>query len=241
MLLLRSILFFILMLLNTIILATPLGLFAPLLPFRFRSQIANTWGKLNLWFLDKTCNLNYQITGWENLPEHSAIIMSKHQSAWETITMRGLFPPEQAWIFKRELLWIPFLGWALAAVGSISINRSNGRVAMRQVIAKGTEKLNKGRLVIIFPEGTRVAPGERKRYGLGGAILAEKSGYPIIPVAHNAGVFWRRRGVKKYPGTIQMVIGQPIDPTGKSASEIIAEVEEWIESTVAGLPQELDQ
>lgn len=152
--------------------------------------------------------------------------------------MRGLFPPEQAWILKRELMWIPFFGWALAAVGSISINRSSGRAAMRQVITKGTEKLNMGRLVMIFPEGTRVAPGERKKYGLGGAILAEKSGYPIIPVAHNAGVFWRRRGVKKHPGTVQMVIGEPIDPKGKSTNEIIAEVEEWIETTVATLPSQ---
>ncbi len=151
--------------------------------------------------------------------------------------MRGLFPPEQAWILKRELMWIPLFGWALAAVGSIGINRSSGRSAIKQVIAKGTERLQKGRLVMIFPEGTRVAPGERKRYGMGGALLAEKSGYPIIPVAHNAGVFWRRRGVKKYPGTIQMVIGQPIDTKDKKANEIIAEVEEWIESTVAGLPQ----
>jgi len=152
--------------------------------------------------------------------------------------MRGIFPPEQAWILKRELMWIPLFGWALAAVGSISINRSSGRAAMRQVITKGTKKLQMGRLVMIFPEGTRVAPGERKRYGLGGAILAEKSGYPIIPVAHNAGVYWRRRGVQKYPGTVQMVIGEPIDPKGKSANEIIAEVEEWIETTVADLPSQ---
>lgn len=207
-----------------------------LLPFRPRCQMANAWGKACLWLLKVTCNLKYEIKGWENLPEHSAIIMSKHQSAWETIAMRGVFPPEQAWILKRELMWIPFFGWALAAVGSISINRSSGRAAMRQVITKGTEKLNMGRLVMIFPEGTRVAPGERKKYGLGGAILAEKSGYPIIPVAHNAGVFWRRRGVEKYPGTVQMVIGEAIDPKGKSANEIIAEVEEWIESTVADLP-----
>ncbi len=236
MLLIRSILFFILLLIITVLYALPIITIGMLLPFRPRCQMANAWGKACLWLLKVTCNLKYEIKGWENLPEHSAIIMSKHQSAWETIAMRGVFPPEQAWILKRELMWIPFFGWALAAVGSISINRSSGRAAMRQVITKGTEKLNMGRLVMIFPEGTRVAPGERKKYGLGGAILAEKSGYPIIPVAHNAGVFWRRRGVEKYPGTVQMVIGEAIDPKGKSANEIIAEVEEWIESTVADLP-----
>lgn len=238
MLLFRSILFFILLLINTIIFAIPVFTIGMLMPFRNRCQIANAWGKSSLWLLKITCNLKHEVNGWGNLPEHSAIIMAKHQSAWETIAMRGLFPPEQAWILKRELMWIPFFGWALAAVGSISINRSSGRAAMRQVITKGTEKLNMGRLVMIFPEGTRVAPGERKKYGLGGAILAEKSGYPIIPVAHNAGVYWRRRGVKKHPGTVQMVIGEPIDPKGKSTNEIIAEVEEWIETTVATLPSQ---
>jgi len=238
MLLIRSILFFILLLISTVLFALPIFTIGMLMPFRPRCQMANAWGKTCLWLLKITCNLKYEVKGWENLPEHSAIIMAKHQSAWETIAMRGIFPPEQAWILKRELMWIPFFGWALAAVGSISINRSSGRAAMRQVIAKGTEKLKMGRLVMIFPEGTRVAPGERKRYGMGGAILAEKSGYPIIPVAHNAGVYWRRRGVQKYPGTVQMVIGEPIDPKGKSTNEIIAEVEEWIETTVAGLPSQ---
>ncbi len=241
MILFRSLLFFLLLLLNTILFAIPVFSIGMVVPFRTRCKMANAWGQTALWLLEKTCGLKHEINGWENLPEHSAIIMSKHQSAWETIAMRGLFPTEQAWILKRELMWIPLFGWALAAVGSISIDRSSGRAAMRQVISKGTEKLKKGRLVMIFPEGTRVAPGERKRYGLGGAILAEQSGYPIIPVAHNAGVFWRRRGVKKHPGTIQMVIGEPIDPKGKSANEIIAEVEEWIESTVENLPQAPDQ
>ncbi|MCP4996278.1 MAG: 1-acyl-sn-glycerol-3-phosphate acyltransferase, partial [Gammaproteobacteria bacterium] len=120
---------------------------------------------------------------------------------------------------------------------AIGIDRSSGRVAMRQVIAKGTERLKQGRLVIIFPEGTRVAPGERKRYGLGGALLAEKSGYPIVPIAHNAGVFWRRRGVRKYPGTIQVVIGPVIETKNRPAAEINSQVEEWIESTMATLPQ----
>ena len=240
MLLIRSILFFILLLLSTVIIGTPLATIGLLLPVSYRNLMASVWGKVSLWFLDKTCHLNHHIEGWENLPEHSAIIMAKHQSAWETIAMRGLFPREQAWIFKRELLWIPFLGWALALIDSISINRNSGRSAIKQVITKGTERLQKGRLVMIFPEGTRVAPGERKKYGMGGALLAEKSGYPIIPVAHNAGVFWRRRGIIKYPGTIQMVIGQPIETKDKTASEIIAEVEEWIEATVAELPQSPD-
>ncbi len=236
MLLIRSIIFFTLLLLITIVLTIPLATIGLLMPFRARSQIANTWAKIALWMLDKICGLKYEITGWENLPEHSAIIMSKHQSAWETIAMRGLFPPEQAWIMKRELKWVPVFGLAVTAVQSITINRGNKRQAMQDIITQGIERLKQGRLIMIFPEGTRVDPGQRKRYGTGGAILAEKSGYPIIPVAHNAGIFWRRRDIKKYPGTVQMVIGEPIDPNGKTSNEIIAEVEEWIESTVATLP-----
>ncbi len=241
MILIRSIILFILLLLSVILFALPIVTIGLLLPFHLRCRAANAWGMVCLWMLDVVCNLKYEIKGLENLPEHSAIIMAKHQSAWETIAMRGLFPTEQAWILKRELMWLPLFGWVLALLGSISINRSSGREAMRQVISKGTERLKQGRLVMIFPEGTRVAPGQHKRYGMGGAILAEKSGYPIIPVAHNAGVFWRRRGVKKYPGTVQMVIGEPINPKGKTANEIIAEVEGWIESTVAGLPQTTNQ
>ena len=238
--LIRSTIFFVLLVITTTLFAIPIFTIGLLMPYRPRCQIANAWGKVNLWLLKVICNLRYQVTGWENLPQHEAIILSKHQSAWETIALRGLLPPEQAWVLKRELLWVPLFGWALAAAEAIGIDRSSGRVAMRQVISKGIERLKQGRLVIIFPEGTRVAPGERKRYGMGGAILAEKSGYPIVPIAHNAGVFWRRRGVKKYPGTIQVVIGPAIETDGKSAVELNAQVEEWIESTVATLPQAAD-
>lgn len=238
MILFRSIIFFTLLLLTTTLFAIPMFTIGLLMPYRSRCQIANAWGKLNLWFLSLICGLKYEITGWENLPQRDAIILSKHQSTWETIALRGLLPPEQAWVLKRELLWIPLFGWALAAAEAIGIDRSSGRSAMRQVITKGTKRLKQGRLVIIFPEGTRVAPGERKRYGLGGALLAEKSGYPIVPIAHNAGVFWRRRGVQKYPGTIQLVIGPAIETKDKTANEINTLVEEWIESTVESLPQE---
>jgi 1-acyl-sn-glycerol-3-phosphate acyltransferase len=172
----------------------------------------------------------------EHLEGGNAIILSKHQSAWETIALRGILPFNQAWVLKRELMWVPIFGWALAMVNPIAINRKAGREAARQVITQGTQRLEQGRYVIIFPEGTRVAPGERKKYGHGGAMLAEKSGYPIIPIAHNAGVFWRRRGLKKYPGTIQVVIGPRIETQGLSMKEIHQRVEDWIESTVESLP-----
>ncbi|MCW8948726.1 MAG: 1-acyl-sn-glycerol-3-phosphate acyltransferase, partial [Sedimenticola sp.] len=157
---------------------------------------------------------------------------SKHQSAWETMALRALLPPEQAWVLKRELMWVPFFGWAAATVQPIAINRKAGRKAAKQVIEIGIERLRQKRLVLIFPEGTRVAPGERKRYGMGGALLAEKSGVPVIPIAHNAGSFWKRRDIRKYPGIITVIVGDPIQSAGKKAAEINQEVEQWIESTM---------
>ena len=164
--------------------------------------------------------------------------MVKHQSAWETIALRALLPPRQTWVLKRELLWIPIFGWALAMARPIAIDRKSGRAAARKLIAEGTDRLERGHCVILFPEGTRVAPGHRGKYHIGGALLAAASGYPVVPIAHNAGVFWARRSIRKYPGTIQVVIGPPIPTEGLSAAQITRRVEQWIEKTVAELPDE---
>ena len=134
-------------------------------------------------------------------------------------------------------MWIPIFGWALAAAEPIAINRKAGRRAAHQIIKQGRRRLELGRTVVVFPEGTRVAPGTRKKYGIGGALLAEKTGYPVVPIAHNAGVFWRRRGLKKFPGIIQVVIGPLIETKGLSAIEINRRAEQWIEATVSTLPQ----
>lgn len=135
-------------------------------------------------------------------------------------------------MLKRELMWVPFFGWAAATVQPIAINRKAGRQAARQVIDIGLQRLRQKRLVVIFPEGTRVAPGAHKRYGMGGALLAEKSGVPVIPIAHNAGSFWRRRDIRKYPGVVKVVVGDPISSSGKKAADINKEVESWIEETM---------
>ncbi|MEJ1296707.1 MAG: lysophospholipid acyltransferase family protein [Candidatus Sedimenticola sp. (ex Thyasira tokunagai)] len=237
MILLRSLVFFFFMVLTIVFVAGPLSIIGILLPYRQRCRVANFWGGLNIKLLGAICGLDYEISGLERIPQGGAIILAKHQSAWETLALRYLLPPEQAWVAKRELLWVPIFGWAMALVQPIMIDRKSGRKAVRQVIETGTMRLQQGRLVVIFPEGTRVAPGEHKRYGIGGALLAEKSGFPIIPIAHNAGIFWRRRDIKKYPGTVQVVVGPTIEPEGLSAAEINRQVEEWIESTVAQLPQ----
>ena len=226
----RALLFWLGMLLSTIVIA-PLSLLTFPLPFVMRYRFIGLWAHFNLWWLERSCGLRYQVDGLENIPAANAIVMAKHQSAWETLALQRIFGP-QVWVLKRELLWVPLFGWGLALLEPIAIDRKSGRKAVRQVVEQGIQRLRAGRWVVIFPEGTRVAPGERKRYGIGGALLANQSGYPVVPVAHNAGEFWRRRSFIKYPGVIRVVIGTPIVSAGRPAAEIIAEVEDWIESTV---------
>ncbi|MCW8889899.1 MAG: 1-acyl-sn-glycerol-3-phosphate acyltransferase [Sedimenticola sp.] len=230
MILARSLLYLLSMVISTILLAGILSIIGWLLPYRQRCLIANAWGTVNLWSLKFFCRLDYRIEGLEKIPESGAIVLAKHQSAWETMALRSLLPPEQAWVLKRELMWVPFFGWAAATVQPIAIDRKAGRKAAKQVIETGIKRLAQNRLVVIFPEGTRVAPGQRKRYGMGGALLAEKTGAPIIPVAHNAGSFWKRRDIRKYPGTVTVIVGDPILTRDRKAAEINQEVENWIES-----------
>ena len=234
MILFRSLLFMIFFILNTLLIAGTGVLVGWLLPPMQRFLFDNAWSRLNLWGLKVICRLDYRLQGMENLPQGNAIILSKHQSTWETIALISLIPYPKAWVIKRELLYVPVFGWVMYLFKPIAIDRKSGRKAVRQVIEQG---LADGLWVIIFPEGTRVAPGEHRRYGIGGALLAEQSGYPVVPIAHNAGVFWRRRGLLKYPGTIDVRIGPVIDPKGLKASEINQRVEQWIETTQASLPQ----
>jgi len=203
-------------------------------PYQKRYRIISGWAYFITWWLEKTCRISYQVEGTENIPKSAAIILSKHQSAWETIVFQKIFPP-QVWVLKRELFWIPFFGWALKSLNPIAIRRKNLRQSMQEIIEQGKDRLAKGIWVVIFPEGTRVAVGETKRYGVGGAMLAEKTGYPIVPVAHNAGKFWPRSSLIKYPGTVKVVIGPVIDPKGKDYKEINQLVEEWIEGTMGKL------
>ena len=233
--LLRSLVFYMGLITSTMFIV-PFNLLIFPLPFAKRYYFATRWTAFNLWWLKITCNLNHSIEGLENISTNASIIMSKHQSAWETLAIQLIFPT-QVWIVKRELLWIPIYGWGLASMQPIAIDRGSAIKAFRQIVKQGCKRLAEGYWVVIFPEGTRVAPGQTKNYLPGGGMLAEKSGVSIIPIAHNAGYFWPRNRITKRSGTIQMVIGPAIDPKGKTATEITEEVAQWIEGTVNKLPK----
>ena len=204
---------------------------APLTSRDHAWRVARSWANTVIALLRIFCGLKHRVEGAEHLPQQPAVVLMKHSSAWETIAQLILFP-KQVWVMKRQLLWVPFFGWALAVFSPIAIDRRGGRQAVEQVLRQGQERLAEGRWVIIFPEGTRVAPGERRRYGLSGALLAALSELPVIPVSHNAGDFWPRRGLIKRPGTIRMVIGPPIEAAGRSPRDVNRDIETWIESTL---------
>lgn len=204
------------------------------LPFELRDRVIKLWVRFQLWMLGVLCRLKFEVEGREHIPDGGMIVLSKHQSTWETFVFQVIFPPI-AWVAKRELLWVPWFGWGLAMLEPIMINRSAGKRALDQVLDQGGRRLQQGRCVVIFPEGTRVAAGTRRKYGIGGPILAAKTGYPVVPVAHNAGTYWGRGGLIIKPGTIRVVIGPAIDPKGLEAEDIRQRVEKWIEDTMMEL------
>ncbi len=209
-------------------------------PYRWRNAYNAFTARRLLACLRVTCGLKHRITGLENIPDTPVVILSNHQSTWETIAYQAILPP-MVWVLKRELLWIPGFGWILLAIRSIAINRSKGSNAMEQLKIKGKQRLNEGICVTIFPEGTRKPWGKPGRYKLGGAVLAEYAGVPVLPLAHNAGFFWPRHSLAKKPGTVDLVIGKPIDTTGLDANQINKLAETWIKETTAKLTPDQGQ
>jgi 1-acyl-sn-glycerol-3-phosphate acyltransferase len=217
------------------LLICPVLLLATLLPFSVRYKIAALWVNCTLWLVKNICGLHYEVLGKENIPaDRAAIILCKHQSAWETIALQQVFPP-QVFLLKQSLLWMPFWGWAMATLKPIAINRDSQKTALRKLVRQGTERLKEGLCVVIFPEGTRSAPGETHKFNAGGCLLAQRSGFPVIPVAHNAGEFWPRYSFLKYPGTIKVKIGPMIESHNRKASDLNAEVESWISKSMQEL------
>ena len=198
------------------------------LPRLARYRIISGWSRLVLFLSRVIVGIDWKVEGQEHLPARPSVILSKHQSAWETLAFQKIFPP-QVHVLKRELLWIPFFGWGLALMSPIAIDRSRGMTALRRMARRGRERLAQGFWVVVFPEGTRVAPGERRAYHLGGAWLAAASGAPIVPVAHNAGLVWPRNAFLKRPGTVTVRIGPPIDTAHRDPKAVNAMAETWIE------------
>lgn len=208
------------------------GLLTPLawlFPLKYRYPATTLWNCFNRWWLEVTCGVQYRVLGRENIPTSGAfIIMANHQSTWETFALPCIFPQQLSWVLKQELLKIPFFGWGLRLLRPIAIDRSAGKAAVKQISQQGKALLQEGISIVIFPEGTRVSPEETVPFKIGGAILASHSGYPVIPVAHNAGKFWRRHSWIKYPGTITVSIGKPFDTQNLKADEINQQAQAWI-------------
>ncbi|MBL8445947.1 MAG: 1-acyl-sn-glycerol-3-phosphate acyltransferase [Zoogloeaceae bacterium] len=205
----------------------------PLAPMT-RYRILTKWTDITLWFVWHLLGIRFRVIGRENLPARPGVILCKHQSAWETMALQHVFPAI-CFVLKKELLRVPFFGWGLSRMPMIAIDRAAGKDALAQVLEQGTRRLAEGFWVVVFPEGTRVAPGTTRRYKPGGGWLAHKAGVPVIPVAHNAGEFWRRNAFIKYPGEIIVSIGPSIDGAAHSAEAINTQARNWIEGEMKRL------
>ena len=208
------------------------------LPFPRRFPLARFWAATLLWVLKWSCGLDYRIEG-APLPEGCHVALWKHSSSWETMAMMVVFP-RQVWVLKRELLWIPVVGLAVWQTRAIAIDRGAGHSAVAQVIEQGKERLAEGAWVMIYPEGTRMPTGETRRYGVSGTLLAIETGRLIVPVAHNAGYYWPRRGLMKKPGVVRVVVGPPFSAAGREVRELNEEIQTWVEATVKRLAPSVD-
>ena len=226
---LRSLLFFILMTIATVIWTIACFFFAPL-PYAKRYYWTSRWNIFVIWIAKTICGIRYQIKGKENLPDAPAIILSKHQSAWETIFLLPMTPRPLAFVFKKSLIYIPFFGWALGLLRMIPIDRQKGRDAFAQVVVEGRKRLANGQWIIMFPEGTRIPVGQTGKYKHGGSRLAVETNTVVIPIAVNAGECWPKNSFIKKPGLITVSIGKPISPKGLNGVELMQQVENWIES-----------
>jgi len=198
------------------------------LPRMARYRVISGWSRLVIWLARIVLGIRWRVEGREHLPSVPSVILAKHQSAWETMAFQVIFPP-QVHVLKRELLWIPFFGWGLALMSPIAIDRSRGVKALRAIARRGRVRLEQGFWIVVFPEGTRVRPGERRPYQLGGAWLAAAAGAPVVPVAHNAGLVWPRNAFLKRPGTVTIRIGPMIDAAGRDPKALNDMAEAWIE------------
>lgn len=233
MIILRSFLFMLVMAVTTVLIVTGL-LLVFWLPTRQRRLFVMPWIRFVMWLIEHLLGIRTCVQGAENIPAVPCVILSKHQSAWETFALQTIFPLT-SFVYKKELHWLPFFGWGLKLMPFVGIDRAAGKAALNQVAERGKQRLVDGYSIIVFPEGTRVPPGQKRRYKVGGAYLAVAAGAPVVPVALNSGECWRRQAFLKTPGTVTVSIGPAIDPAGKSAEEVTAHAERWIETEMHNL------
>lgn len=226
---LRSALFMVLMVIATIIWSGVCMLAAPL-PYNKRYFVTSRWNVFIVWCAKWICGINYQFKGYENFPDAPAIILSKHQSAWETIFLLANLPRPLVFVFKKEILYIPFFGWGIALLRMIPIDRKQGKNAFKSVVAHGKRRLKDGQWIIMFPEGTRIPVGQQGKYKSGGTRLAVETGAVVVPIALNSGECWPKNSFIKKPGTVTVSVGKPISSEGKTPDELMEQVEQWIES-----------
>ncbi|RQH10052.1 lysophospholipid acyltransferase family protein [Paraburkholderia dinghuensis] len=226
----RSLLLFIYFVVFTVPYATACIVAFPFLSANRRYWMAVGWCRTTLFVARWLTGIRYRIEGMENLPDGAAVVLAKHQSAWETIALPALMPRPMCYVFKRELLYVPFFGWTLGMLKMVHINRKEGKLAFNSVTRQGKLRMAEGAWIIMFPEGTRTQVGKQGKYKTGGARLAVETGAQVIPVAHNAGHVWPRNSFIKYPGIVTVSIGKPIDTAGLSPDEVNTRVEKWIET-----------
>ena len=225
MLFLRSLLYFIGSIISLIVI-TLCGLFLVILPYSYRQRFLSNWAIFCIWWLKISLNITTDVKGSENINSSPSVIISNHQSTWETLAFQTIFPAH-TWVLKKELLWLPVFGWSLALLKPIVINRGDKLNAIKKVIKQGSERLSQGISVVVFPEGTRQTYKHLGDYQNGAAAIAKKSGHDIIPVYHNAGKFWPKGSFIKKPGVITVVIGKPISSSFLTSSELTKEVRNW--------------
>ncbi len=217
------------------------GVLAPfatvLLPKNFRQPVLNMHNKGLLFVFRMVCGVKVEIVGKENIDKNRPVVLvANHQSEWETYILQVLMAPVST-VLKKELLAVPFFGWGLRMVQPIAIDRSQKTNALKQIISQGKERLEDGRSVLIFPEGTRIAPNEVEAFNKGAAMLATSANVPILPVVHNAGYTWPGRRWRKFPGSIRVVIGEVIESEGKKTSALHEEMDAWMRAEMAKLPK----
>lgn len=220
----------------SVIFFTLVGLvISPFIPFPQRLAILTYWPRTVQALLALTCGISFRIEGQENIPAGTPfVLISNHQSTWETLVLSYVFTPITA-VLKKELTWIPFFGWLLYMAHPIVIDRSRKQSALKEILRQGQQRLSQGVSIVIFPEGTRVPVGEDRPHFPGGAMLACKAGVPVLPVVHNAGQHWHAHQLAKTPGCITVRIGAPIDTTGRSPKELNQQLERWLNQQKAEL------